>query len=96
MTNHPNRGPKGPLSHPPSDLVRELREHAALTQERFGALVHASRRIVQDWEGGQRRVPQATFELLCLALVVGSFIAPGEWLRPWVRADFIVFFQRRL
>jgi putative transcriptional regulator len=96
MPNHPNRGPQGPFLPPAPEVVRALRDDACLSQTHAASLVHAGLRTWQQWEAGDRKMPAATMELWCLALVVGSYIAPGEWLRPFVRPDFIVFFQRPL
>lgn len=87
MPNHPNRGPKGPFLNPPPELIRELREQSLLTQAEFGDMLRASRRIVQDWEGGQRRMPPATAELMCISLAAHRLIAPGDWMAPWVRPE---------
>jgi len=50
MTNHPNRGPKGPSSNPHPAEIRAAREEAGLTQSQAAALVHSSPRNWQQWE----------------------------------------------
>ena len=63
MPNHPNRGPKGPLSTPTPADIRAARESAGLTQPAAGALIHASMRAWQKWEAGERRMHPAFWEL---------------------------------
>ena len=50
MTNHPNRGPKGPSSNPHPAEIRAAREEAGLTQSQAAALVHSSPRNWQQWK----------------------------------------------
>lgn len=68
MTNHPNRGPKGPSSNPTPTEIRAAREEAGLTQSQAAALVHSSPRNWQQWEdqtGGQnaRRMHPGLWDL---------------------------------
>lgn len=70
MTNHPNRGPKGPSANPSPDAIRAAREAAGLTQEQAAALVHASKRNWQQWEAEEgtntRRMHPGLWELFRL------------------------------
>lgn len=68
MSNHPNRGPKGPASNPSPSEVRAAREAAGLTQSQAAELVHATPRNWQQWEdctGGTnaRRMHPGLWEL---------------------------------
>jgi len=77
MTNHPNRSRASKASHNPDPAeVRAARDAAGLTQQAAADLIGASMRIWQDWEGGQRRMPWAKFELFCILSAHGSVIAP--------------------
>ena len=59
MTNHQNRSKlrNRPGDNPTPEMVKALRADSGLTQTAFGELGFYSMRIVQDWEGGQRRMP---------------------------------------
>ena len=55
----------------------------------------------QAWEHGTRRMPAATMELWCIALAVGTvargpYIAPGDWMLPWVRDELCLWFRRAI
>jgi DNA-binding transcriptional regulator YiaG len=63
MSNHPNRGPKGPASNPAPADIRAVREAAGLSQTAAGALVHTTCRTWQQWESGDRRMHPAFWEL---------------------------------
>lgn len=63
MSNHPNRGEKGPESNPTPAEVRAAREAAGLSQTAAGALVHTTCRTWQQWEAGDRRMHPAFWEL---------------------------------
>lgn len=66
MSNHPNRGPKGPFANPaPADIIAG-REAAGLTQTQAAALVHGSLRTWQQWEAGDRRMHAGLWELFRL------------------------------
>lgn len=72
MTNHPNRrarppgcGPK-PGETPLARQIRERREAAQLTQSEAAALVHSGLRAWQKWEGEERGMHPATWELFCI------------------------------
>ena len=63
MTNHPNRGPKGPQSNPGPTEIRAAREAAGLTQTQAASLVFSGLRAWQQWEAGDRRMPPSTWAL---------------------------------
>jgi DNA-binding transcriptional regulator YiaG len=63
VTNHQNRGPKGPASNPSPEQVRAAREAAGLTQTAASAVIYCSLRAWQDWESGARRMHPAFWEL---------------------------------
>lgn len=63
MPSHPNRGPKGPASNPAPEEIRAAREAAGLSQTAAGALLYRSLRNWQQWEGGERRMDPALWEL---------------------------------
>lgn len=66
--SHPNRSRRRllPGANPKPDQVRKLREDMQLTQTAFGELLYSSLRAVQDWEGGQRRMPALAWEYASL------------------------------
>ena len=56
MTNHPNRGQRGPLANPlPAEIIA-TRKAAGLTQTEAASLVCGSLRAWQQWEAGDRRM----------------------------------------
>ncbi len=56
MTNHPNRGHRGPLANPlPAEIIA-ARKAAGLTQTEAASLVCGSLRAWQQWEAGDRRM----------------------------------------
>jgi putative transcriptional regulator len=65
MTNHPNRSRKdpSPARNPTPDEIRATREAAGLTQSQSAALLHANVRAWQKWEGGERQMHPAFWEL---------------------------------
>lgn len=63
MSNHPNRGPKGPSANPSPEEVRAAREAAGLTQTEAAALIHCTLRGWQEWEAGNRRMHPGLWEL---------------------------------
>jgi putative transcriptional regulator len=63
MSNHPNRGPKGPQSNPTPEQVREARNMLGLTQTEAAALIYCTLRGWQGWEDGSRRMHPAFWEL---------------------------------
>lgn len=103
MANHPNRaGPKGPFADlaEQSERLKALRAEAALTQPQMAELCRAGLQTWRQWERGERPMPWAAMELLCLALIVGTVadgphVDAGDWLLPWVRPEFALWFQRR-
>ena len=52
----------------PSDL-KASRITSGLTQTEAGALVGAALRTWQSWEAGDRRMPEAKWELFCLKVI---------------------------
>lgn len=102
MANHPNRSrPQGPFStlDGQSETLKALRADATLTQPAMAALCRAGLQTWRQWERGERPIPWAAMELLCLALIVGTVadgphVAPGNWLLPWVRPEFALWFQK--
>lgn len=75
MASHPNRGPKGPFSNPDPAVIRTAREGAGLSQTEAARLVRGSMRSWQQWEGGQRGMPPAVFELFKLKIQAGFSVA---------------------
>lgn len=73
MSNHPNRrsmlarlrSPK-PGETPLALQVRERREAAGLTQTEAAGLVYVGLRAWQKWEGEERGMPPAAWELFCI------------------------------
>ena len=65
MTNeNPSRSDLPTTLAPPTPAhVRALRQHLALTQVEFGALVRSSGRAAQEWEAGRREMPLGLWEL---------------------------------
>lgn len=63
MSNHPNRGRKGPQSNPTPEEIRALREKAGVSQVQAARLVHRSERNWQQWELGERRMDAAIWAL---------------------------------
>jgi putative transcriptional regulator len=62
---HPNRSKlhPGPARNPTREEIRGAREEAGLTQTEAGALVHVTLRAWQQWEGGERSMHPAFWEL---------------------------------
>ena len=102
MPNHPNRkGPKGPFSSldDQSQSLKALRAKASLTQPVMADLCRAGLQTWRQWERGERAMPAAAMELLCLALIVGTVahgphVEAGDWLLPFVRPEFCLWFRR--
>jgi len=72
MSNHPNRGRKGPLANPAPDDIKSARESANLTQGQSAALIYRTARNWQQWEGGERRMDPALWELFRLKLAMNN------------------------
>jgi len=66
MSNHPNRGPKGPQANPSIDAIFGSRMNARLTQAAAAAMIYAGTRTWQQWEAGDRRMHHGLFELFLL------------------------------
>ena len=89
MTSHPRRRPRGGTAPSPL-LLLDLRTRAGLTQADAAELLGVGDKTWRDWEAGRRRMPAGMMELLCILMAVGTvargpYIAPGDWMRPWVR-----------
>lgn len=65
---------------PPAAHISQLRHHLGMTQAEFAEMLRASRRAVQDWEGGRRAMLPGLWEL---ALIKAERIKP----LPTVRAQ---------
>lgn len=81
VSNHPNRSKlnRSSAANPTPDQIRAARELAGLTQTEAGEKIYASLRAWQDYEGGQRRMHPAIFELFLLKvrqLPVGEVLGP--------------------
>lgn len=99
MTNHPNRSRPRAWLTPPAVVIRELRAQAGITQVQAAEMTRAALRTWEQWDRGDRRMPAATMELWCIALAVGTvargpYIAPGDWMLPWVRNELALWFRR--
>lgn len=62
------KSPQSPASNPnPSPTnIRAVREAAGLTQGQAAALIYRTARNWQQWEGGERRMDPALWELFRL------------------------------
>ena len=54
---------------PTSSDLKACRMTAGLTQTEAGALVGAALRTWQSWEAGDRKMPEAKWELFCLKVI---------------------------
>ncbi|MBB2915869.1 helix-turn-helix domain-containing protein [Cupriavidus alkaliphilus] len=54
------------LQQPTPEKIRAARERAGLTQTQAGALLHVNLRSWQKWEGGERAMHLAFWELFLL------------------------------
>jgi DNA-binding transcriptional regulator YiaG len=66
MSNHPNRGPRGPFANPSREDILAAREAAGLTQTEAGMMVKSSLRAWQQWESGDRRMHPGLWELFLI------------------------------
>jgi DNA-binding transcriptional regulator YiaG len=66
VSNHPNRGPKGPAANPPPEQIRAARSAAGLSQTAAAALIYSTMRTWQDWEAGKARMHPGLWELFKL------------------------------
>lgn len=81
MANHPNRGGgrfNRTGANPTATQIVELRNKHGLTQTDLGNLVYKGLRTVQDWEGGERRMPPDTWELLNIKLKARDLLKRGR------------------
>ncbi len=78
VSNHPNRSKRNPSDarNPRPEEIRAARDAAGLTQTEAGALIYCELRTWQDWEGGQRRMHPAFWELF--RMKVAGKRAPRE------------------
>lgn len=93
MTNHPGRPPPVPDALPA--LISDLRARAGLTQQQCADMALAGLRTWKHWEAGTRSMPLAAMALWCLAIAAGRHLPSGDWLEPWVRAEFRALLRRR-
>ena len=63
MVNHPNRGARTSASTPTPAQILAARQAAGLTQTEAARLIHCSLRAWQQWEGDERRMHPAFFDL---------------------------------
>ena len=56
-------------THPTPSALKAFLLGADLTQTEAGALVGAALRTWQSWEAGDRKIPEAKWELLCLKVI---------------------------
>ncbi len=49
-------------------LIEELRRRHGYTQKQMATLARVQERAWQRWEAGDRMMPAATFELICIKL----------------------------
>jgi DNA-binding transcriptional regulator YiaG len=68
VPNHPNRSRYSDARNPTPDEIRDARTSAGLTQREAAALIYCTTRAWEDWEGGQRRMHPAFWELFRLRL----------------------------
>lgn len=60
------KGPQGTVPNPSPGDIRVAREAAGLTQGQAAALIYRTVRNWQQWEGGERQMDPALWELFCL------------------------------
>ena len=58
---------------PTSSDLKAFRITAGLTQTEAGALVGAAFRTWQSWEAGDRKIPEAKWELFCMKVIARNF-----------------------
>lgn len=63
MSNHPNRGARGPAANPTPDEIRAARSALGLSQRAAAELIHGTERAWQEWEAGNRRMHPGLWEL---------------------------------
>ena len=67
-----SRRDESPARNPTPGEVRAARDAAGLTQEQAAALIYATRRSWQDYEGGQRRMHPGLWELFQIKLALAQ------------------------
>lgn len=68
MPAHPNRSSRSTRRNPTPAEIRAARERTGLTQAQAADLLHVDLRSWQKWEGGERSMHPAFWELLRLKL----------------------------
>lgn len=65
MSNHPNRSRRAdaPGTNPKPEEIAAARMKAGMTQTQAASVIYCTLRAWQDWEGGQRRMHPAFWEL---------------------------------
>lgn len=63
MSNHPSRSRVNPASNPDPAEIAAARQSAGLTQLQAAELIYRTLRNWQQWEGGERRMDPALWEL---------------------------------
>lgn len=66
MIAHPNRGRRTMASTPTTEQILTAREAVGLTQEQAARLIYSTASAWQRWEGGERTMHPAMFELFLL------------------------------
>lgn len=60
-------------------LIKEARRLSGLTQSQAALMIDASHRAWQQWEGGQRNMPAAKYNLFLIVTGVNPTLQPlGE------------------
>ncbi len=60
------------IDHPTPTQLRRARELHEMTQKQAAALIHATERAWQSYEGGQRKMPKAAWELFQIKVSLGA------------------------
>lgn len=93
MTNHPNRGPRGPARLTPAELA-DLRARSGITQSRAAELSGAALRTYQQWEAGDRAMPLSASGLLCVSCIILGLMPVG-FLAPWLPGEIFEILKQR-
>jgi hypothetical protein len=75
MSNHPNRGPKGPQSSPVHDQILALLATHNIDQKNAAELIWYSHRAMIKWCRGERKMPQCAWWALQKRLLEVSGIS---------------------
>lgn len=86
MSSHPNRSkrPDAAGANPDPSEIRAAREACGMTQTAAAAVIYCTLRAWQDWEGGQRRMHPASWDLWRMR--AGDPEAASDAFRSAVRA----------